>query len=124
MPAPNLYLLEMTDFVTAYVGVLLNTIKDNILEGPCRLYGIVSQGDSGAVDFLKLYDDINPVAGTADPDYSFPVVSNVWTPVFFDPDGLTFDNGLSLLADDAGGTTIGSAATALNVLLLLRRGAS
>ncbi len=121
---PNLKLTEMGGFVIVTVSGLLVAGFLNILEGPCRLYSIIAQTDAGVIDFLKLWDDINPVVGTTDPDYSFKVESDVWNSIAIDPDGIVFDNGLSMAADDAGGTASGTVAVAFNVVLVLRRGAS
>ena len=122
---PNLQITEMSDFIYVNIPVLKSSdLLDNILEGPCRLFSLTVQGDSGVVDFLKLYDSISPVGGTTAPDYSFWVNGDVWYPVPIDPDGLVLANGLSLGADDAGGTALGTDPVALNVQMTLLRGAS
>lgn len=122
--APTLKLTEMAGFVTVSVEVLLKEGHLDILEGPCRLYAAFAKTDSGVVDYLKLWDNISPVVGTTAPDYSFKVLSNVWNPISLDPDGIVFDNGLSVAADSVGGTALGASALAFDVFLVLRRGAS
>lgn len=122
---PNLKLTEMAGFVVANVTALVSSeIKTDVLEGPCRLYSGLAKTDSGATDFLKLWDNLNPVGGTTDPDYSLRVFSDVWNFLPFDPDGIVFDNGLSLGADGAGGTVLGADPAAFDVVLVLRRGIS
>lgn len=121
---PSLKLTEMAGFVIATVSTLSETGVLNILEGPCRLYSIIAQTSAGQIDFLKLWDDVSPVVGTTDPDYSFKVEADDWNSIALDPDGVVFDNGLSMAADDAGGTAGGTVSAAFNVVLVLRRGAS
>lgn len=126
MPSdPIVKITETGNFLRVYISSLKSSeLQDNILEGPCRLYSLEVQGDTGVTDFLKLYDSILPVGGTTDPDYSIPVVSDPWIHVPIDPGGIAFDNGLSLGADDAGGTALGTDPVALNVSMVLRRDAS
>jgi len=95
--------------------------------GPCRVTAIHAWNqDAGAPgpNFLKMFDNADPTWGTTAPDFSFPIPAGDGTEygalhLDFHDEPLVFENGLSLGADDAGGTATGTAPSANDVLVIL-----
>jgi hypothetical protein len=122
-------LTEMAGFIIAKIPAAKSSaIEKDILGGACRLFALFITGDVSVTDYVKLYDNSDPTGGTTAPDFSIPVaeVANLGGshPNVFDPDGEPFANGLSVGADDAGGTALGTSPTACIVTLVLKRGLS
>ncbi len=84
----------------------------DVMKGPCRLHSLHYKNGDASVNYLKLYDDVDPVIGTAVPDYVFMLPASAEDTIPF-PVPLVFENGLSWAIVTTGGTagTTGPTAT-------------
>lgn len=97
----------------------------DLMVGPCRVMNIHVNNADGSLNYVKLYDDLNPTIGTSVPDYVFEVPASVETPFPCNPGkGLPFDKGVSLAVVTAGGTGGITGPTLVTVSLTCLKGLS
>jgi len=100
------------DFSQVVDSLTTNAAVNDVVGTSGKLYfifvGSSGTAASGSYDYLKLFDSKGQVDTTNDdPHYVLPITYGT-NEVFHFPDGLTFSNGLSYFASNAGGTGAGS----------------
>lgn len=70
---------------------------------------------ASGTDFLMIWDDANPTAGTTAPDYQIPTTADCPIHVL---SGMAFSNGLTFTVADVGGTACSTNPGADNVIYL------
>lgn len=107
-------IIEVTD-----VENTVDRSSKDLRNGPATVYSLeldnsfVNDGTAGTKNWIKLYDDISTalVAGTSPPVFIIPValsltgdgVAEVGFELMECPDGMPFENGISILASQQGG---------------------
>ena len=121
---------EYEGFVYLKGSTLQTTGGEALYNGPCRVTRIkVKLKDATDVKYLKIYDNLNPTAGTTAPEYCFPVQhgdGTIWgeTEYDFPENPLLFENGISVAGSSSGGTAAGSNPTNMDAVLTILPGAS
>jgi hypothetical protein len=127
--AVTLKRMDMAGMSIVYIPSGVATPEADVMKGPCRLYGILLLGDvtpSSTLNYIHLWDALNPTAGTDAPDYQFSVEIGLtrFVPCSL-PDGIIFSTGLSVSANQSPGTQVGSSPTgALPLVLIVAPGVS
>lgn len=91
------------------------TVAKDLDIGPTTLISMVISVGSGS-DYLVMWDDENPTAGTTAPDYQFPTTANCPVHVL---SGMAFSNGLTCTVADVGGTVCSTDPGAANTVILV-----
>ena len=94
-------------------------IDNDVAGGPCTLHRVHINNQEASIEMCKLYDAVAPTAGTTEPVEIYECSST--KEKSFDvnpPDGLRFENGLSVGAASEGGKTM-TTAPGTNMLVIL-----
>lgn len=122
MSTPTITRLDLPNMTTIVDGSIAATVEQDIMAGPCRLYGLIASGIT-EINYLKLYDNQEPTAGTTAPDLQFQIPLGGTIELIF-PEPLIFENGLSYLADQSPGTAVGAVGSGASCTFTLKEGVS
>ena len=81
---------------------------------PGAMFALHLKEGDGQITYLNIYDNGNPVLGTTEPDWIFPVSANADFAVYIDS-GIAFSSALSLIASVSAGGAAGASPTNLDV---------
>lgn len=104
-----------------------STPERDVMSGPCRVTHIhVNNPNAAEAEYLKLFDDINPVIGGSDPDFIFEIPANGTFDIPINPgEGIAFQNGLSFaLVQEAGTAGTTDPTSNVTVVFTLLKGVS
>lgn len=124
---PTLKRMDLENFTVLYIADCDETAENDVMEGPCRIFGaLVDTGSVVADVYLKLYDSLEPTVGTTVPDKCIRVVhSDVVLLALDSPSGIPFATGLSVAMVTTPGTAGSTGpASAVPVTLLVLPGVS
>lgn len=122
MSTPTISRLDLPNMTVIKDATLNKTVEQDVMAGPCRLFGFIATGNATEEIFLKFYDNQEPTAGTTAPDFQFPIPDASPVEVVF-PEPIIFENGLSLLASTEKGTPVTTDPTgATNTCILTLKG--
>lgn len=96
------------------------TESHDVMKGPCRLDSLHYKNGDASVNYVKLYDNVDPTIGTAVPDFVFMLPASVEDTIPF-PVPLIFENGLSWAMVTTGGTGGVTGPTAASTISVVAR---
>lgn len=96
------------------------TDSHDVMKGPCRLDSLHYKNGDASVNYLKLYDNVDPVIGTTVPDFVFMLPASGEDTIPF-PFPIVFENGLSWAIVTAGGTGGVTGPTATSTVTVVAR---
>lgn len=123
MSTPTISRMDLPNMTIIKDATLNKTVEQDVMAGPCRLIGFIATGHASEENYLKLYDNQEPTAGTTAPDYQFPI-PNASPIEEILPEPLVFENGLSFLASQEEGTPVTVDPSGATCILILKEGVS
>ena len=83
------------------------TSEDAVRNQSCTLYSIDADNAVAAAEYIKLYDNLEPVIGTTEPEVIIGPLPDSTRVVCTIVGGHLFSNGISMIGSDAAGKAAG-----------------
>ncbi len=95
-----------------------NTAVNSARNQSCTLYSIDVNNSEAAENFAKLYDSLEPVEGTTEPEIIIGPLQDSQRTVVTIVGGHAFSNGISSLGSDSAGKAAGSSPSSMTINLV------